>query len=52
VDISEDRIADVLISDLSGKLDAASAKSFEDKIVADIEAGDRRLLIDLSHWIM
>jgi anti-anti-sigma factor len=48
MDISEDRITDVVILGLSGKLDATTAKSFEDKILADIEAGDRRVVIDLS----
>jgi stage II sporulation protein AA (anti-sigma F factor antagonist) len=46
--ITEDRTADVLILGLSGKLDATTAKTFEDKILAEIEAGDRRLMIDLS----
>jgi len=46
--ITEDRTADVLILGLSGKLDATTAKTFEDKILAEIEAADRRLMIDLS----
>ena len=49
MEISEDRTADVVILGLSGKLDATTAKTFEDKILADIEAGERRLVIDLSH---
>ena len=49
MEISEDRTADVVILGLSGKLDATTAKVFEDKILADIEAGERRLVIDLSH---
>ena len=48
MDISEDRTADVVILGLSGKLDATTAKTLEDKILADIEAGERRLVIDLS----
>jgi anti-anti-sigma factor len=48
MEITEDRTADVLILSLSGKLDATTAKTFEDKILAEIEAGDRRLMIDLS----
>ena len=48
MEITEDRMADVLILGLSGKLDATTAKTFEDKILAEIEAGDRRLVIDLS----
>ena len=46
--ITEDRTADVLILGLSGKLDATTAKTFEDKILAEIESGYRRLMIDLS----
>ena len=48
MEITEDRTADVLILGLSGKLDATTAKTFEDKILAEIDAGDRRLVIDLS----
>ena len=48
MEITEDRTAGVLILGLSGKLDATTAKTFEDKILAEIEAGDRRLMIDLS----
>jgi anti-sigma B factor antagonist len=34
---------------LSGKLDATTAKIFEDRILAEIDSGDRRFVIDLSH---
>jgi anti-sigma B factor antagonist len=48
MEITENRMAGVLILGLSGKLDATTAKTFEDKILAEIEAGDRRLMLDLS----
>jgi anti-sigma B factor antagonist len=48
MDVNEDSTADVMILGLSGKLDATTAKTFEDKILADIEGGERRLAIDRS----
>ena len=48
MDISEDRKAGVVIVGLSGKLDATTAKTFEEKIFAEIDSGDRRFVIDLS----
>jgi anti-anti-sigma factor len=48
VEISEDRKADVVILSLSGKLDATTAKTFEDKILAVINSGAQRLAVDLS----
>jgi stage II sporulation protein AA (anti-sigma F factor antagonist) len=48
MDISEDRKADVVILAMAGKLDATTAKAFEDKILAEIDSGDRRFVIDLS----
>jgi anti-sigma B factor antagonist len=48
MEISEDRKADVLILSLSGKLDATTAKTFEDKILAVINSGAQRLAVDLS----
>ena len=48
MNISEDRKPGVLILGLSQRLDAATAKIFEDKILAVIEAGDRGLVIDLA----
>ena len=49
MDISEDRKADAVILALSGKLDATSAKKFEDKILSLINSGAQRLVVDLSH---
>jgi anti-sigma B factor antagonist len=48
MDISEDRKADAVILALSGKLDATTAKTFEDKILGVINSGTQRLVIDLS----
>ena len=48
MDISEDRKADAVILALSGKLDATSAKTFEDKILRLINSGAQRLVVDLS----
>jgi anti-sigma B factor antagonist len=48
MEISEDRKADVVILSLSGKLDATTAKTFEDKILAAINSGAQRLAVDLS----
>jgi anti-sigma B factor antagonist len=47
MDISEDRKADVLILVLSGRLDTTTARTFEERILARIDSGDRRLVIDL-----
>jgi anti-anti-sigma factor len=38
----------MVILGLTGKLDATTAKTFEDKILAEIDSGDRRFVIDLS----
>ena len=48
MDISEDRKADAVILALSGKLDATTAKTFEDKILAVINSGAQRLVVDLA----
>lgn len=47
MNISEDRKPGVLILALSQRLDVTTAKIFQDKVLAVIEAGDRRLVIDL-----
>ena len=46
--INEERQGDVLTLGLSGKLDATNAKAFEARILAVIDAGERRLVVDLS----
>ena len=48
MDISEDRKADLVILALSGKLDATTAKTFEDRILGVINGGTQRLVVDLS----
>ena len=48
MDISKDRKAGVVVLALSGKLNATTAKHFEDKILTEIDSGDRRFVIDLS----
>jgi anti-anti-sigma factor len=48
MDISEDRKADAVVLALSGKLDATTAKTFEDKILGVINSGAQRLVVDLA----
>ena len=48
MDISEDRRADAVVLALSGKLDATTAKTFEDKILRLINSGAPRLVVDLA----
>ena len=48
MDISEDRKADAVVLALSGKLDATTAKMFEDKILGVINSGAQRLVGDLA----
>ena len=51
MDISEDRRADAVILALSGKLDATTAKTFEDRILGVINSGAQRLVVDLSQLV-
>jgi len=48
MEIIERRTADIVTLSLCGKLDATTAKTFEEKILALIESGDRRFIIDLA----
>ena len=48
MEITERRTADIVTLSLSGKLDTTTAKTFETKILAQIESGDRRFIIDLA----
>lgn len=48
MEINEERKAGLVILGLSGKLDATTAKTFEEKILAEIDSGDRQFVIDLS----
>jgi anti-sigma B factor antagonist len=47
MDIGEERKADVLILVVSGRLDTATARTFEDRLLTRIDSGERRLVIDL-----
>ena len=48
MEITERKAADIITISLSGKLDTTTAKAFEEKILARIESGDRRFIIDLA----
>src|SRR5215467_13537008 len=48
MEITERRSAEIVTLSLSGRLDATTAKAFEEKILAQIESGDRRFVIDLA----
>jgi anti-anti-sigma factor len=48
MEITENRTADIVTLSLSGKLDGTTAKAFEEKILGQIESGDRRFIIDLA----
>ena len=48
MEINEWRTADIVTLSLSGKLDGTTAKAFEEKILGQIESGDRRFIIDLE----
>lgn len=48
MEITEKKTGDVVVLSLSGRLDATTAKTFESKILAQIESGDRRFIIDLA----
>ena len=48
MEITERRTAEIVTLSLSGKLDTTTAKMFEDKVLGQIESGERRLVIDLA----
>jgi stage II sporulation protein AA (anti-sigma F factor antagonist) len=48
MEITEHRTEDIVTLCLSGKLDTTTAKAFEEKILGEIESGDRRFIIDLA----
>ena len=48
MEISEERKDGFLIFCLEGRLDATSSKMFEEKILAVIDAGETRFVVDLS----
>ena len=48
MEITERKTADIVTLSLSGKLDTTTAKAFEERILGQIESGDRRFIIDLA----
>lgn len=48
MEISERKAMDIVTLGLSGKLDVNSARVFQDQILARIESGERRIVIDLE----
>jgi anti-anti-sigma factor len=48
MDIHEERKDGFLILCLEGRLDAVSSKTFEEKVLAVIDGGEKRFVIDLS----
>ena len=48
MDIRENRKDGLLVLSLEGRLDAITAKVFEEKVLAVIDGGDARFVIDLS----
>jgi anti-anti-sigma factor len=48
MDIHEERKDGFLILGLEGQLDAGSSKTFEEKILAVIDRGETRFVVDLS----
>jgi anti-anti-sigma factor len=48
MEISEYETADIVTLSLSGRLDGTTAKTFQDAILARIESGSHRLIIELS----
>ena len=48
MEITEERRADILILHISGKLDAATSKTLEDKILSLISPTQVKLIIELS----
>jgi anti-anti-sigma factor len=48
MEITECKTADIVTLSLSGKLDTTTAKAFEEKILGQIESGERRFVIDLA----
>jgi anti-anti-sigma factor len=48
MEMTEQKAAGVLTLSLSGRLDATTAKAFEEKVIGEIESGERRIVIDLA----
>ena len=48
MEMREERHGGVLTVGIAGKLDAASAKPFEDRLLGAIDAGEQQLVLDLA----
>jgi anti-anti-sigma factor len=48
MEITESKTADIVTLCVSGKLDTTTAKTFEQKILDEIESGERRFIVDLA----
>jgi len=48
MEINEDKRGDVVILSLSGRLDATTAKTFQERILSVINSGAQRLVVDFS----
>jgi stage II sporulation protein AA (anti-sigma F factor antagonist) len=48
MDVTEERVSGVCILGLPQKIDTTNAKPIEDKILGVIDAGERRLVLDLT----
>jgi len=48
MEITERRTEDIVTLGLCGRLDATTAKVFEEKLLGEIESGNRRFIIDLA----
>ena len=46
--ITEDRIGDVLVVDVKGRLDSATSPAFETFLLKKIDGGDTRVVLDLA----
>lgn len=47
--ISDEKIADVLVVQLKGRLDATTSKSVEEHLLKQMDAGERTFVLDLAH---
>ena len=48
MNITESKTANIVTLSLSGRLDTTTAKAFEDRLLAHIDSGERRIAIDLT----
>ncbi|MGH8469485.1 MAG: STAS domain-containing protein [Gammaproteobacteria bacterium] len=48
MEITERKTADIVTLSLAGRLDTTTAKIFEERILARIDSGERRFIIDLA----